>query len=52
MLSYPTRNLFEPNDAIMDIQVDTADLPHTAHKKYWTNKKVIQEAASLLAANL
>lgn len=52
MLSYPTRNLFEPNDAIMDIQVDTADLPHTAHTKYWTNKKVIKEAASLLATNV
>jgi len=52
ILAYPTRNLFKSNQTIMDIQVSNTDLPHTAHEKYWINKKVIKETAELITANL
>lgn len=48
MLAYPTRNIFLHDKAIMDIQVDTADLPHNAHTNYWYNKDVAKECAELI----
>ena len=52
ILAFPTRNLFGDHSAIMDIQVDTADRPDTAHDRYWVNHRVIGETADLLTANL
>lgn len=49
-LGYPTRNLYHPNDAIREVQVDCGDLPTTAHTGYWTNHTVIRETAALFLA--
>ena len=52
ILSFPTRNLFDNNDGIMDIQVDTADRPDRAHDRYWENDRVIDEVAELLVSTI
>jgi hypothetical protein len=47
LLGFASRNLYRPNDAIMDIQVDTDDLPLGAHVGYWENDVVVRECAKL-----
>jgi hypothetical protein len=47
VLGFASRNLYSPNDAIMDIQVDAGDWPQTAHVGYWENEVVIRETAKL-----
>jgi len=42
-----SRNLYRPNDAMMDIQVDAGDTPQSAHLGYWKNETVIRETAQL-----
>jgi hypothetical protein len=47
LLGFASRNLYSPNQAIMDIQVDAGDLPLSAHAGYWENEVVIRETAKL-----
>jgi hypothetical protein len=47
VLGFSSRNLYSPNNAMMDIQVDAGDLPQTAHVGYWENDVVIRETAKL-----
>ena len=47
VLGFASRNLYSPNNAIMDIQVDSGDLPPSAHAGYWENEVVIRETAKL-----
>jgi hypothetical protein len=47
LLGFASRNLYSPNNAIMDIQVDCGDQPQTAHVGYWENEVVIRETAKL-----
>jgi hypothetical protein len=47
VLGFASRNLYSPNNAIMDIQVDSGDLPLSAHVGYWENEIVIRETAKL-----
>lgn len=51
LLGFATRRLYNSGDAIMDIQVDSADNPGLAHINYWTNKTVIEQTADLLFNN-
>ena len=51
LLGFATRRLYNSGDAIMDIQVDSADNPGLAHTTYWTNKTVIEHTADLLFNN-
>lgn len=51
IIGFATRRLYDSGDAIMDIQVDSADNPRLAHINYWNNKKVIEETADLLLKN-
>lgn len=50
VLAFPIREIFSPNDGIVDVQVDTGDRPDTAHTNYWGESKVIREVASLLVS--
>ena len=47
LLGFASRNLYNPNHAIMDIQVDSGDLPLGAHVGYWENEVVVRESAKL-----
>jgi hypothetical protein len=47
VLGFASRNLYAPNHAIMDMQVDSGDLPLSAHVRYWENEVVIRETAKL-----
>ena len=47
LLGFASRNLYSPNHAIMDIQVDSGDSPLNAHVGYWENDIVIRETAKL-----
>ena len=47
VLGFSSRNLYSPNDAIMDVQVNSGDLPLSAHVGYWENEVVIRETAQL-----
>jgi hypothetical protein len=47
VLGFSSRNLYSPNDAMMDIQVDVGDTPQSAHTGYWKNETVIRETAQL-----
>jgi hypothetical protein len=47
VLGFSGRNLYSPNDAMMDIQVDVGDTPQSAHTGYWKNETVIRETAQL-----
>ena len=46
-LGFSSRNLYSPNNAIMDIQVNSGDLPETTHTGYWDNEVVVRETAQL-----
>lgn len=50
-IGFATRRLYDSDDAIMDIQVNSSDNPKNAHTKYWENQKVIEETANLLLKN-
>lgn len=47
VLGFSSRNLYSPNSAMMDIQVDSGDMPESAHVGYWENEVVIRETAKL-----
>jgi hypothetical protein len=47
VLGFSSRNLYSPNNAMMDIQVDVGDTPQSAHTGYWKNQTVIGETARL-----
>jgi hypothetical protein len=47
ILGFSSRNLYSPNNAIMDIQVNSGDMPQTAHVGYWENEVVVRETAQL-----
>jgi hypothetical protein len=47
LLGFASRNLYSPNNAIMDIQVNSGALPQSAHVGYWENEVVIRESAQL-----
>jgi len=47
VLGFSSRNLYDPNHALMDIQVDSGDMPDSAHAGYWENEVVIRETAKL-----
>jgi hypothetical protein len=47
LLGFASRNLYSPNHAIMDIQVDSGDSPLNAHVGYWESDIVIRETAKL-----
>jgi hypothetical protein len=48
MLGFPTRRMYQPNDAILEVQVNTGLEPGTAHTGYWQSSRVIEETAELL----
>lgn len=52
LLAFPTRELYEPRGAIMDIQVNCGRDPVKAHAGYWSNGTVIRETAALIAGNI
>jgi hypothetical protein len=52
ILAFPVRELFSPNEGIVDVQVDTADLPDAAHSGYWEESRVIREVADLLVSTM
>lgn len=52
LLAFPTRNIYADSPTIMDIQVDTGNMPDKAHGGYFENPRVIQETAQLIADNL
>jgi len=47
VLGFSSRNLYSPNNAIMDIQVNSGALPQSAHAGYWGNEVVVRETAKL-----
>src|SRR5438093_1063760 len=47
VLGFSSRNLYSPNEAMMDIQVDVGDTPQSAHTGYWKNETVVRETAQL-----
>lgn len=47
LLGFASRNLYNPNHAVMDIQVDSGDQPLGAHVGYWENEIVVRESAKL-----
>lgn len=51
ILGFASRRLYDSENAIKDIQVDSSDDPSKAHTKYWENETVIKETAKLLLAN-
>ncbi len=51
VLGYPSRNLYEPVEAVKEIQVGTGASPEKAHNGYWQNQTVITEIADLIEKN-
>ena len=47
LLGFSSRNLYHPNDAMMDIQVNAGASPQSAHVGYWNNAVVVRETAKL-----
>jgi hypothetical protein len=47
ILGFATRDLYAPNEGIMDWQVDCGNQPLDAHIGYWQNETVISETAKL-----
>lgn len=47
-LGFATRPLYEPNDTVREMEVNTHIHPDKAHTEYWTNQTVIRETAALL----
>jgi hypothetical protein len=52
VLAIPIREIFSPNEGVVDAQVDTGDRPDTAHTSYWGESRVIREVASLLLSTM
>jgi hypothetical protein len=48
-LGFATRELYGDRPELRQVQVDVGDTPINAHMDYWTNERVIQEAAQLMA---
>jgi hypothetical protein len=51
LIGFASRGLYDLDNAIMDIQVDSGDNPGDAHINYWKNKDVIEQTADLLLKN-
>lgn len=51
IIGFASRRLYDLGNAIMDIQVDSADNPAKAHTEYWGRPQVIEETAELLLIN-
>jgi len=51
LLAFGTRRLYDQQDGIREVQVDTGDSPAGAHSGYWQHSEVVQKTAALLAAN-
>jgi hypothetical protein len=51
LIGFASRKLYDSDNAIMDIQVDSGDNPGDAHINYWKNKTVIEQTADLLLKN-
>ncbi len=51
LLAFGTRRLYDQQDGIREVQVDTGDSPLGAHTGYWSHPEVVQGTAALLAAN-
>jgi hypothetical protein len=52
LLGYPTRHLYAPRTGIREIQVDSSDLFHDAHTRYWKEGgTVVERAARFILAN-
>ena len=52
ILGFPTRRLFDAEGTIQEYQVNTDWRPDLAHSRYWTNDRVLDEIAKLIADNL
>ena len=51
VLGFATRRLYDTATGIKEIQVDSGDLPSTAHTGYWENKAVLKESAARIYEN-
>lgn len=51
MLGFTTRRLYQECPALVEVQVDSNDLPDRAHIDYWVTPAVVRRTADLLAAN-
>jgi hypothetical protein len=51
ILGFPSRSLYDPANAIREVQVSTAFLPPETHTDYWTDDEVIERTAGLIATN-
>ncbi len=52
LIGFASRRLYDSDNVIMDIQVDSDDNPAKAHTAYWENPTVIEETANLLLENV
>lgn len=48
MLGFPSRELYAPNHAIREVQVNSGSNPGDAHSRYWETQRVIHETADLI----
>ena len=51
LLGFATRELYGNAESIRQVQVDSGDLPLSAHTDYWTTRTAIEESAELIARN-
>ena len=51
ILGFACRQLFIETKTIMDIQVNTGDMPRNAHDKYWENHSVRDHVAATILEN-
>lgn len=51
ILGYGTRRLYDSQEVIQEIQVDTDDNPIHVHNRYWEHPRVVAETAELLLKN-
>ncbi len=51
LLAFGTRRLYDQQDGIREVQVDTGDSPAGAHAGYWEHPEVVEQTAALLVAN-
>ena len=52
LLALATRNIYISSTAIQDIQVRTGSTPAEAYTRYFKNRRVVDETASLIASTL
>lgn len=51
LLGFPTRRMYTECPALVEVQVDSGDMPDRAHIDYWVTPDVINRTAALIAAN-